>query len=101
MKIVKVDLLPLEIPITHKRDLGVGSLYNIQNILIEIYTDNGIIGIGEASPWEVFAEDSKSVFTILDNYLAPSVIGEDPFQIEKILSNMDKIVVGGHLAKLQ
>jgi len=99
MKITKVDLIPLNIPIGHQRLLGVGALSSIENIIIKMYTDAGIIGIGEASPWGVFAESSKSVYVILNNYLVPNVIGEDPFSIEKIMHKLDKIVVGGSFGK--
>jgi muconate cycloisomerase len=99
MKITKVDLIPLRIPIGHSRFLGVGPLHSIENILIKIYTDAGIVGIGEASPWEVFAESSKSVYAVLDNYLIPSVIKEDPLSIESLMNKMDKVVVGGSFGK--
>ena len=59
MKVTKIDLIPLSIPIGHERSLGVGALSSIENIILKAYTDDGIVGIGEASPWEVFGEDSK------------------------------------------
>jgi len=99
MKITRIDLIPLNIPIGHKRFFGVGPLSSIENIIVKVFTDVGIIGVGEASPWGVFGESSKSVYVVLDNYLIPAVIGEDPFSTEKILSKMDKVVVGGNFGK--
>jgi muconate cycloisomerase len=99
MKITKIEAIPLNIPIGHHRMLGAGALCKIENIIVKLYTDEGVIGLGEASPWEVFGENSKCVFTILNNYLIPAVIGMDPFAIEKIMYKMDKLLVGGTFAK--
>lgn len=99
MKITNIEVIPLDIPIGHARALGVGSLSSIENILVKIYTDEGLIGIGEASPWEVFGENSKCVHAVLKNYVSPTIIGENPYSIERIMSELDKRVVGGTFAK--
>jgi muconate cycloisomerase len=99
MRITNVKPIPLNIPISHKRYLGIGPLPSIENILIKVYTDEGIIGLGEASPWEVFGESSKSIQATLTNYLIPSIIGEDPFAIERIMNKMDKVVVRSGFGK--
>lgn len=99
MKITDIELIPLNIPISFKRYLGVGALSVIENIILKIHTDEGITGIGEVSPWEVFAENSKSSLVILRDYLTPAVLGENPFNIEKILHKMNKALVGASFAK--
>lgn len=53
--------------------------------LVRIWTNKGIHGIGEVS------EDScipQSVESIIDEHFAPMLIGEDPFQIEKLWRKM-------------
>jgi len=99
MKITAVELIPLNIPISHKRFFGVGPLSSIENIIVKVHTDEGIIGVGEAAPWGVFGESSKSVFANVENYLIPSVLGEDPFAIEKVSSSMDKVLAEGSFGK--
>lgn len=99
MKITNLEIIPLCIPIKSERLLGVGALKKIENIIIRIQTDNGLVGIGEASPWEVFSENSKSVYAVLKDYITPAIIGKNPFNIEEIMKHLDKIVVGASFAK--
>ena len=99
MKITNVESIPLNIPIHNEWVSGVGLLSVIENILVKVYTDEGIVGIGEAATWGAFGEDSKSTYVTLNDYLIPAALGEDPYSIEKIMNKMDKAHVGGCFAK--
>jgi len=99
MKIIKVESIPLNVPILNKWLSGVGLLSAIENILVKVYTDQGIMGIGEAATWGAFGEDSKSTYVTLNDYLAPTILGEDPYSIEKVMNKMDKAHAGGSFAK--
>lgn len=48
---------------------------------VKIYTDEGIVGIGEGSGWP------KVVQTAIED-MRPIIVGEDPFNIEKIWQKM-------------
>lgn len=99
MKITRVTSEILKIPIRHVGSLGVGKLHAIENVLVRLETDEGLTGIGESSPWPVFAESCWSVKAALDHYLAPCVEGEDPFRIEWILMKMDATLADAPFAK--
>lgn len=70
-----------------------------QNVIIKITTDEGIIGYGEAAPFQPVTGDdafeSKRFIDSLSDYL----IGEDPICIEKIHRIMDRLVNGHTAAK--
>ena len=53
--------------------------------LIRVETDEGITGYGEACPaYEFTGETVWTVQDVIGEYLAPAVIGRDPFHIEAI-----------------
>jgi L-alanine-DL-glutamate epimerase-like enolase superfamily enzyme len=51
-------------------------------VLVKIHTDEDIIGFGEA-PTDGY-ETLESIKMMIDRYKAPSLIGKDPFDIERI-----------------
>jgi muconate cycloisomerase len=99
MKITDVSAEVLRIPIRHVGHLGVGKLHEIENVLVRIRTDAGLVGIGEASPWPVFAENCWSIKAALDHYLAPAILGETPLDIERLLLLMDRTLADAPFAK--
>lgn len=90
MKIERIQVIPFGIPIRKFADAYTG--FSVTNaVLVKIYTDEGYIGYGEACAWEpeFYGETLESVSTTIEKYIAPKIIGEDPRNINKILSVID------------
>jgi o-succinylbenzoate synthase len=69
------------------------------NIIVKIYTDYEVFGIGEASPSKrVTHETPQTVMKTLDK-IAPHLIGMHPLRIEQIMETMDQTVVENLSAK--
>lgn len=99
MKITRITTEVLRIPIRHPGSLGVGKLDEIENVLVRVETSDGLVGIGESSPWPVFAESCWSVKAALDHYLGPCLVGANPFDIERLLIKMDQTLADAPFAK--
>lgn len=99
MKITAVETIITRVPIRHSGRLGVGSLEEIDLVIVRLQTDVGIEGVGECSPWAVFAENAFAIKATIDHYLAPAVIGQSPFNVEAILLSMDAAHYGSPFAK--
>ncbi|HTX68952.1 MAG TPA: dipeptide epimerase [Thermoleophilia bacterium] len=70
--------------------------------LVRVETDEGITGYGEACPaYEFTGETLWTVQDVVGEYLAPAVIGRDPFDIEGIHHTWDRelYTVGNQAAK--
>jgi L-alanine-DL-glutamate epimerase-like enolase superfamily enzyme len=70
--------------------------------LIRVETDEGITGVGEACPaFEFTGETLWTVEDVIGEYLAPAVIGRDPFDLEAIHHVWDRQLysVGNQAAK--
>lgn len=97
---VKIETIPVYIPLQQAFITGVGSAPYIDNVLVKLYTDNDIIGFGEASPFPPFSgETPETILNVIHKYLGSVVVGEDPFNLEKILYKMDKVLPGNMTAK--
>lgn len=89
-KIDRIQVIPFGVPIRKFADAYTG--FAVSNaVLVKIFTDDGHIGFGEACAWEpeFYGETLESVSTTIEKYIAPKIIGEDPMNINKILSIID------------
>ncbi len=90
MKIEKIQVIPFGVPIKKFADAYTG--FSVSNaVLVKIFTDEGHVGFGEACAWEpeFYGETLESVSTTIEKYIAPRIIGEDPRNLNKILSIID------------
>ena len=77
-KIETIRVHIVDIPAKAVHSHGSGDVARINCVLIEIITDGGITGWGEASPWPVFTGTVESNAAALHRYLRPHLIGADP-----------------------
>jgi muconate cycloisomerase len=88
-------LFLVESPIKMARAQGVGAVRgSVKRVLIELTTRCGIIGWGEAAPWEVFTNTPESAFSALDVYLRPVVLGHPARRLRDLLAKMDRTLTG-------
>ena len=75
--IERLRLFLIESPIKMARLQGVGNVKGtVKRVLIELTSSDGVIGWGEAAPWEVFTGTPEAAFSALDIYLRPIVLGK-------------------------
>jgi muconate cycloisomerase len=91
MKITKVEAYPVRIPMRRFSDAY--SDYSIgQFVLVEIHTDQGVVGYGEA-PCTVtvgfYGETLETTVVSIKNYIGPKLVGEDPLNIGMATSTMN------------
>ena len=102
MKVTRIETKIVKIPVVDPYVYSHGVLKDFGNVLVWVYTDEDIVGIGEASfvpGGGVSEETPESTKPMIDEYLAPEVIGEDPFDIERIHQKMDVCVPRNLIAK--
>ncbi len=75
-KIIGYDLWHLELPVTSRRDHGIGSVEGTcEVVILSLRSEDGSQGFGEASPWSVFTGTPEATYAALDRYLRPIVLG--------------------------
>jgi len=86
MKIERIEVLPVRLPLKAVATLSRGVSRTIEEgkqlVLVKMTADDGTVGWGEAGPsrrWS--AETTHSCYTSIKHYLAPVLLGRDPFDI--------------------
>ncbi|MEL7126428.1 MAG: enolase C-terminal domain-like protein, partial [Pseudomonadota bacterium] len=89
----------VHIPAKAVHSHGSGDVGGIDAAICELTTDTGLTGWGEASPWPVFTGTVQAAAAALHVHLRPHVVGQDPVQIEPIMAQADRVLVGHPEAK--
>lgn len=98
-RIERLTVHVVNIPAKAVHSHGSGDVGGINSVIIEVTTDGGITGWGEASPWPVFTGTAEGNAAALHTHLRPHLIGQDPVQVEKHLAMADRVIVGCPEAK--
>lgn len=102
VRITKVESKIVTIPVETPYVTSYGVLEAFSNVLVWIWTAEELVGIGEAAfvgGGPVREETPESAKLVIDKYLAPAIIGEDPFDIELIHEKMNAVVPRNLVAK--
>src|SRR5438128_5220710 len=86
------------------RDLAIisslGEHMRGQYVLVRVQDDMGRVGLGEASVTSVWSGETQAgTIALINEALAPLILGADPFDVEWIERRMDRTVFGNSFAK--
>lgn len=102
MKIDRVEIWAVRIPYVRPIKFAYGERVVGDYLVMKIHTDDGVYGIGSGGAlWPpVSGECIKGAIQIVEEYFAPNILlGEDPFNINKIVDKMDRLCVGQTMTK--
>ncbi len=102
MKITGIECIPVSLPFAKPVVMSGGVEACSDVIVVKMHTDEGIVGIAESggtSPWYQ-GESQDSIMHNINKVFGPAILlGQDPFNIEKIVAGMDKVARGNSQAK--
>lgn len=100
MKIIKADIFGIHLPLESPFIISYETYNYMPSIIVRLETDDGMVGFGEAVPDEhVTGETFFSAFEVLKHQLLPFVMGNIPFDIERIHEIMDSRISANPAAK--
>src|ERR1041385_5272103 len=107
MKITKIETTPIRLPTRRVHQWASLTTPIGVYVIIKLYTDNGLVGLGEApvlKDWggdhgKYFGETPQTTAHIINDILAPALQGQDPRRIEALHTLMDASVKGYPYAK--
>src|SRR3954465_10997723 len=88
MKITRIETIPIRVPLKAELAIrsGRGGAHTVSPfLLVRVHTDEGIVGIGEASctpRWS--GEDQVTGAHLIRTYLEPLLVGEDPRAVANV-----------------
>lgn len=100
MKIASLRLGTLSIPLKHPFKTALRTTDTVDTNVLEIRTEEGICGYGEAPPTAAITGDTDgSIRDSLRSRIAPAIVGRDVEDLNDILSALDRSVVGNASGK--
>ena len=100
MKITDIRIGEISVPLKTPFKTALRTVYSVEDIIVEIHTDTGNIGYGEAPPTGVITGDTKgAIIGALKDHIIKSIIGMDLDNFEDILKKLDKSVLHNNSAK--
>lgn len=80
MKITYVEIYRFSIPIV-PFVIATGTMYFAQNVLIKIFTDQNIFGVGECSAFPMIVGENQETCIAMAKEFAKVIVGKDPLDI--------------------
>ena len=103
LKITRIETIPIRVPLKPEFAIrsGRGGSHTVSPfLLVKVHTDEGIIGVGEASctpRWS--GEDQIIGAHLIRTYLEPLLLGEDPTQIDRVTAKFRLAFAGNYFTK--
>lgn len=103
MKITAIETIPVRVPIKPALAIrgGRGLSHSVSPfLLVTIHTDEGIVGVGEASctpRWS--GEDQTTAAHFIDHYFAPLLVGETLDDVARLNARFAPAVAGNYFTK--
>jgi L-alanine-DL-glutamate epimerase-like enolase superfamily enzyme len=89
MKVTEVRAIPLAIPLGASTPASPWAPGLARQILVRLTTDEGLVGWGECFAYGA----TLAVCNVVDDALAPLVVGQDPTQIEQLVDRMHRTLM--------
>ena len=100
MKITEVKLALLSAPLRVPFRTALREVSHVEDIVVELHTDDGAVGRGEAPPTAaVTGETLGSIAAALRGHIGPAIVGKDVRSLEELLLSIERSIVGNTSAK--
>lgn len=103
MRIIRIETIPIRVPLKPEFAIRSGrqGAHTVSPfLLVKVHTDEGLIGIGEASctpRWS--GEDQVTGAHLIHTYLEPLLVGEDPTDVEELTKKFRLAFAGNYFTK--
>jgi o-succinylbenzoate synthase len=100
MKITSIRVGQISVPLKTPFKTALRTVNSVEDIIIEIGTDTGNVGYGEAAPTGVITGDTKgAIIGAVEDHIRKSLIGMDIENFEDIMAKLDKSIIKNTSAK--
>ncbi len=92
IKITGVEIFLFDIPITSPFSTAIGTMTAVNDLLIRIHTDQGIVGLGEACPFAPITGETQATNAAAAAGIRDMIVGKDPLAVDALLREIGPIV---------
>ncbi len=100
MKIAKIELGEVQIPLVTPFKTALRTVDAVNDIVVKITADDGQVGFGEAPPTAVITGDTKgSIRCAIEEFIAPSLVGMDVEDLDGVMERLHSCILKNTSAK--
>ena len=100
MKITAVRLGRISVPLRTPFKTALRCVNSVEDVIVEIHTDTGAVGYGEAPPTGAITGDTTgAIIGAIQDHIAKTIIGREVEELEPLLQSVQKCIVGNSSAK--
>lgn len=100
MKITDIRLGMISVPLRVPFKTALRSVSSVEDVIVEIHTDTGAIGYGEAPPTGVITGDTTgAIIGAIQDHIAKTLIGRDIDDFEDLMIALNKCILKNTSAK--
>lgn len=100
MKITEIRTGTLSVPLHVPFKTALRTVTHVEDIIVEIHTDTGNTGYGEAPPTGVITGDTRgSILGAVDEHMRPLLVGREVDDFESLLKDLNACIVKNSSAK--
>ena len=100
MKITEVRLGTISVPLRVPFKTALRTVNSVEDVIVEIHTDTGHVGYGEAPPTGPITGDTTgAILGALQDHIIKTILGRDVDEFEDLLQAVNKCIVKNTSAK--
>ena len=100
MKITEVRIGRISVPLRTPFKTALRTVNSVEDVVVEIHTDCGAVGYGEAPPTGVITGDTTgAIIGAIQDHIAKNILGKDVDEFEDLLQLVQKCIVHNSSAK--
>ena len=100
MRITGIATGEIQIPLARPFKTALRTVERVEDIVVRVTAENGIVGYGEAPPTAVITGDTKgSVLAAIHQHIAPAITGMDILCLDEVIERMAGSIKGNTSAK--
>ena len=92
IKITGVEIFLFDIPVTSPFITAIGTMTAVNDLLIRIHTDQGLVGLGEACPFAPITGETQATNAAAAASIRDMIVGKDPLAIDALLREIGPLV---------
>ena len=100
MKITKVRLGTISVPLRVPFKTALRTVNSVEDIIVEIHTDTGCIGYGEAPPTGAITGDTTgAIIGAFNDHITKTLVGREVDEFENLIQDLNHCIVKNSSAK--
>lgn len=99
MKITRITTEPISIPLQRVFRTALRTVTTLENVVLRMETDSGLMGYGSAAPTTVISGETMGSITAAADHIGAAIAGMELSEYERVFQRLNGCLVGNYAAK--